>query len=491
MLATIMQVLDTSIANVALPHMQGSLSASQEEISWVLTSYIVAAAIMTPVTGWLVARLGRRTVFLISVAGFTFASMLCGAAATLPQIVVFRMLQGVFGAALVPLSQAVLLDIYPKEKHGSAMSIWSVGIMVAPILGPTIGGALTDSFNWRWVFYINLPIGIIAFFGILVFLTESKRDRGRPFDLFGFAFLSLAIGALQMVLDRGHSKDWFGSSEIVVEAGLALAAIWIFLVHMITAKKPFLTPAIFRDRNFVVANIFMFIASFIMYATLALFPAMLTMLNYPITTTGMLQAPRGIAMMLVMMMIGRFIGRVDVRFFLALAYGGMGFALWQMTGFSSAMDMWPFITAGVIQGLSFGFLFVPLNAVAFGSLKPEMRTEATALYSLIRNTGGSIGIAIAETVLGRSIQINHAVLAESVTPYNQALREPAVQSFWSLDTLGGLSALDHMVNAQAAMIGYNNNFKLMMIVCFCAIPLLMFLRPARRAGAPVPAPATE
>lgn len=196
-------------------------------------------------------------------------------------------------------------------------------------------------------------------------------------------------------------------------------------------------------------------------------------------------------MMLVMMMIGRFIGRVDVRFFLALAYGGMGFALWQMTGFSSAMDMWPFITAGVIQGLSFGFLFVPLNAVAFGSLKPEMRTEATALYSLIRNTGGSIGIAIAETVLGRSIQINHAVLAESVTPYNQALREPAVQSFWSLDTLGGLSALDHMVNAQAAMIGYNNNFKLMMIVCFCAIPLLMFLRPARRAGAPVPAPATE
>src|SRR5579872_4957034 len=248
MLATVMQVIDTTIANVALPHMQGTLSATQDQITWVLTSYIIAAAITMPVTGWLAGRVGRRRLFLLSVAGFTFASGLCGAAQTLPQIVLFRLLQGVFGAALVPLSQATLLDTFPRDRTGPAMALWGVGIMVGPILGPTLGGYLTDDFNWRWVFYINLPIGLLAFAGIWAAIPATTLHK-RPFDFFGFGMLGIAIGAFQVMLDRGELKDWFSSPEIITEAVIAGLAAYSFIVHQLTTSNSFLDPRLLRDRN--------------------------------------------------------------------------------------------------------------------------------------------------------------------------------------------------------------------------------------------------
>ncbi|MFZ3042912.1 MAG: DHA2 family efflux MFS transporter permease subunit, partial [Thiobacillus sp.] len=315
MLATIMQALDTTIANVALPHMQGTMGATQDQISWVLTSYIVAAAIFMPLTGFITARWGRKRVFMWSVVGFTLASMLCGAAQTLPEIVLFRLLQGIFGASLVPLSQAVLLDTYPPEQHGKAMAMWGVGVMVGPILGPTLGGWLTEYYNWRWVFYINLPFGVLAWLGLAAFVRETPIDRTRRFDLLGFALLSLGIGAMQMMLDRGQSLDWFANPEIVVEALLAGLALYLFVAHIFTHDHPFIEPGLFKDRNFSVGLVLIFIVGIILLATMALLPPfMQSLLGFPVIDVGYLLAPRGVGTMIAMMMVGKFSGRVDVRY---------------------------------------------------------------------------------------------------------------------------------------------------------------------------------
>ncbi len=487
MAATIMQALDTTIANVALPYMQWSLSAAQDQIAWVLTSYIVAAAIATPLTGWLVTRYGRKRIFLGCVAGFTMASMLCGAAASLRQIVLFRLLQGVFGAALVPLSQATLLDINPRERHGSAMAIWSSGIMVGPVLGPTLGGWLTENYNWRWVFYINLPIGILAFLGMLAFMAETRSDRERRFDVFGFASLSLAVGALQMVLDRGERKDWFGSTEIIAEAALAATALWVFIAHSLTTARPFVNLALFKDRNFVVGVGFIFVTTAVMYSTLALLPPMMTMLGYPIILTGLLMSPRSITTMVFMMVAGRLLGRADIRLLLGIGISVTSLSLWEMAGYSPEMDAWPIILAGLTQGLGLAFVYVPLSTVAFSTLPSELRNEGTALFSLLRNIGGSIGISVVETMLDRSIQISHSELAQNVTPYNPALRHAAAAHYWALDSANGLARLDQLINFQASMIGYINDFKLLMLLCLAALPLLLLLRPATKAAAKLPA----
>ena len=350
MLATIMQAIDTTIANVALPHIQGSLSAAQDQITWVLTSYIVAAAIMTPLTGWLAGAFGIKRVFLISVIGFTVASALCGLADSLAQMVLFRLLQGVCGAALMPLSQAVLLRINPPERHGQAMAVWGTGAMVGPIAGPALGGWLTDSYNWRWVFYINLPVGIIAFLGILFFIHEARHLRRERFDFFGFGALAVAIGALQMLLDRGELKDWFHSTEIWIEATVAGLSLYLFVVHTITTSQPpFLNRALLRDPNFVASNVLMFFIGVIMFATLALQPTMLQQLmNYPVATAGLVTAPRGIGTMVAMFLVGRIINRVDNRL---LILGGLALttiSLYQMSGFTLVMDAQPIVVSGLI-----------------------------------------------------------------------------------------------------------------------------------------------
>jgi DHA2 family multidrug resistance protein len=489
MLATIMQVLDTTIANVALPTMTGDLGASPDTINWVLTSYIVAAAIMTPVTGWLADRFGRKELFLTTVVGFTAMSMLCGMAWSLESMVLFRVLQGLFGAAIVPLSQTFLLDINPKERHGSAMALWGAGIMVGPIIGPTLGGWLTESFNWRWVFFINLPVGIVAFLGCAAYLP-SIATRLRGFDFFGFAMLSLGVGALQLMLDRGAEVDWFSAAEIWIELGLALTGFWVFTVHTMTAKNPFIDPKIFVDRNFVTGLVFIFVVGIILLASLALLPPMLSRIfNYPTITTGIIMAPRGVGTMVSMILVGRIIQKVDARYLVVLGLMLTAYSLYVMTGFTPQMDNYLIIESGIIQGLGLGLVFVPLSTVAFATLPPHFRTDAASLFSLVRNLGSSIGISIVTVLLTRNMQINHAELSAGMTPFNPNLWSASPSAAGG--DVAALQQIDNLVNLQSMMISYVNDFKLMMIITLCAIPLALLLRKPKMTAPAGGAPAAH
>ncbi len=483
MLATVMQALDTTIANVALPYMQGNLAATQDQINWVLTSYIVAAAIMTPVTGFLAGRYGRKRLFLTAVAGFTVASVLCGLAQSLPQIVLFRLMQGVFGAPLVPLSQSVLLDSYPKEKHGQAMAMWGVGVMVGPILGPTLGGWLTEAYDWRWVFYINVPIGLLTFAGLSAFLGETRKEATARLDWTGFATLSLAVGAFQLFLDRGEQLDWFGSAEIITELTLAAVGLYLFLVHTFTTPRPFIDPQLFKDTNFTIGLVCIFIVGVILLATLALLtPYLQNLMNYPVLTAGIVLAPRGMGTMIAMMIVGRLIARIDPRVMILFGIGLTIYVLWDMTGFTPNVSTATLVRTGFLQGAGLGFLFVPLSTVTFATLTPELRTQGTALYSLMRNLGSSIGISVVTFLLTRNTQLVHAQIVEHVNPFNAALRDAAMHHVISLATVVGRAALDAEITRQAAIIAYNDDFKLMMLVSCAAIPVILLLRKPQRAG---------
>ena len=479
MAATIMQILDSTIANVALPHMQAALGATADTITWVLTSYIVASAVAIPMTGWLSDRLGSRNLFLISVVGFVAASMLCGLATGLVEMVAFRILQGVFAAFMNPLSQTVMMDINPKSKQASAMSIWGMGIMVGPILGPVVGGWLTDNYDWRWCFYVNVPVGI-ACFAILWALLPSRGIVRRRFDLFGFALLAVAISALQLMLDRGQTQDWFQSWEVVIEGGVMLAAAWMFVVHIVTAKDPMFDRSLFKNRNLVTGIGFMLVIGVLMTATLALLPPMLQNLyGYPVLTTGILMMPRGIGIVASMYVAGWLMGKnVDPRFMVMGGLGIAAYSLWQMTGWTLGMDSTPFVTTGIIQGLGLGLIFIPLNVTAFGTLDPHKRTEGASLMNLSRNVGGSVGISIVTALLARNIQTTHSVLAPHIPDIGLTTSDPIVASIAGGSTDRLLAIADGIVNQQAAMIAYIDDFKLMMIMTAAAIPLgLMLKRP--------------
>lgn len=477
MLATIMQALDTTIANVALPHMQGAMGATQDQISWVLTSYIVASAIAMPLTGFVAARIGRKRLFIYSVIGFTIASALCGAAQSLDQIIMFRLLQGIFGASLVPLSQSVLLDTYPKEQHGSAMALWGIGVMVGPILGPSLGGWLTEYYNWRWVFYINIPFGALAWFGIAAYVKETSIEADRKFDLFGFTLIAVAIGSLQLFLDRGESQNWYSSMEIIIETGLAALAMYMFVIHMFTAKKPFLDPAMFADRNFVVGITVGFMMGVVLLATMALLPPfMQSLMGYPVLDVGFLLTPRGFGTMAGMVIVGRLARRVDLRYLMVLGTLLMIFSLWEMTLFTAEVSSWDIIRTGVVQGLGLGLVFVPLSTMAFSTLAPKYRTEGTALYSLIRNIGSSIGISVVTTYLAHRVQINHAVFSEYITPFSHSLHMAAEKGMYDISTQVGLLSIDAEVNRQAAILGYLQDYRLMMFVCVVMLPFIFLLK---------------
>jgi DHA2 family multidrug resistance protein len=483
-LATLMQALDTTIANVALPYMQGSVSASQDEIAWVLTSYIVAAAIMTPPTGYLTNRFGLKRLFLISVAGFTFSSVLCGLAQSLVQIVLFRILQGLFGAALVPLSQTVLMNINTKERQGSAIALWGVAVMAGPVLGPVLGGWLTQAYSWRFVFYINVPVGIIAFFGMTAFLTDTPRNAAAKLDWFGFGTLSLAIAAMQVLVDRGEELDWFGSGEIVTEAIIAVSAFYLFLVHTFTARDPFVKPSIFRDRNFTAGVLFIAIVGLTYYASLALQPPYLqNLMNYPIVSAGLVLGPRGVGTMGAMLIVGKLIGRVDTRYLLGLGLGLTAWSFYVMTSWTPDVSQTTIVVIGIIQGIGLGFIFVPLSVVTLSTLTPERRAEGAGLYSLSRNIGSSIGISVVNSLLTRNTQVNHAEIARNVTSVNRAFEDLAISQFWNPISAAGRTALDAMITRQAQIIAYIDDYKLLMIATLAAIPLLViFSKPPRSAA---------
>ncbi len=483
MLATIMQALDTTIANVALPHMQGALGATQEQSSWILTSYIVAAAIMTAPTGILAARLGRKNLFLFCVAGFTATSMLCGIATGLGEMVVFRLLQGVFGAGLVPLSQAVLLDINPPEKHGQAMALWGVGVMLGPILGPTLGGFLTENYNWRWIFYINLPLGALAFAGLFMFMEKSERDASRKFDIFGFALLSLFIGALQLMLDRGATEDWFSSAEVITECVVSFVAFYLFVVHVLTARHPFLEPAMFRDKNYSACLFFIFIIGIILLSTMALLPPYLsTLMNYPVIMTGLVLAPRGLGTMVAMMLVGRLLGRVDTRLLILTGLLLTAYSLYQMSLFAPQVPVSLLVETGLVQGFGMGFVFVPLSTLAYATLAPRFRNDATAIFSLVRNIGSSIGISVMVALIVANTQINHGELATHIVGYgnNLAQMQQMLGPVTGSNASAGLVYMNGLVTQQAAAISYLNDFRLMMYVVLLAVPFLALIKVNRR-----------
>ncbi len=475
MAATIMQSIDSTIANVALPKMQGTFSATQEEIGWVLTSYIIAAAIMIPLTGWLAGRFGRKKVFLISIAGFAVSSAACGASVTLGQIVFFRLLQGISGAALVPLSQAIMFDINDPRDYARAMAIWVVGVTMGPILGPALGGWLTQNYDWRWVFYINVPIGIVAFLGLTASMPETE-PVDRRFDFFGFTTLSLFLGALQLMLDRGQLKDWFNSPEIIFYAGLGGVSLYLFLVHTLTHDKPFVSPALFADHNFLASNIFIFLIGVVLFATLALLPPMLqTDMQYPVLTTGLVTAPRGLGTMLAMMLVGRMSGKADMRGIMTVGLSLTVLSLWMMSDFSLLMGAEPVVMSGLVQGFGVGLSYVPLSTLAFSTLPAHLRNEGTAFFNLLRNIGSAIGISVVEFLLTRNTQVVHAGMAAHVTPYN--LHDPGFAAL-HVDPfrVRGLEALNGIITRQASMVGYIDDFKLMMVLMIAVIPLVLLLK---------------
>jgi len=491
MLATIMQTLDMTIANVALPHMQGTMGATQDQIAWVLTSYVVAAAIFMPLMGFLAARFGRKRIFMWSVAGFTVASMLCGAAQNLTQMVLCRLLQGVFGASLVPLSQSVLLDSYPREKHGSAMALWGVGVVVGPIIGPALGGWLTENFSWRWVFYINLPFGLLAWYGLAAYVRETAIDRARRFDLLGFGFLALGIGCLQLMLDRGQTLDWFASDEVVIEAALAALFLYLFIAHMFTHPHPFLEPGLFKDRNFGVGLVLIFMVGVVLLATLALLPPFLhNLMNYPVVDVGFLLAVRGVGTMAAMIVAGRLAAHVQARNTIFAGLALTALSLWDMARFTADVTQWDVVRTGLVQGLGLGFVFPPLSAVTFATLALHYRNEGTALFSLMRNIGSSIGISIVVTYLAQRTQANHAELAPFLEPFSFALRQAQEAGVYDFATPEGLAALDAETTRQATLLAFLQDFRLMMWFTLASLPLTLLLRtsigpgPVERVAAP-------
>jgi MFS transporter, DHA2 family, multidrug resistance protein len=479
MLATIIQAIDGTIANVALPHMQGSLSASQDQIAWVLTSYIVATGIGTPLTGWLSDRFGMKQIFLASIAGFTGASVLCGVAGSLVQIVVARLLQGFLGAALVPLSQAVLLDINPRERHGTAMAMFGVGVMVGPILGPALGGYLTENLDWRWCFFINVPIGIAAFCGVLRYIHRRTPARSVSFDVFGFTTLSLAIGALMLLLNRGQENDWFASTETWVQLIVFIVSFAYFVVHtaLTPIGKSFFDHRLIKNPNYVSGLILMFFVGAIVFATRALIPTMLQdLLDYPVSTAGLVMAPSGLGTMLAMFWAGRLVGKVDVRWLLASGFGITAISIWQMTRYNLQITESDVIWPGIVQGIGMGMVWVPLATATFATLTPQMRADGTAIYSLLRNIGSACGIAIVNVLLVRNTQIAHAGLVENLSRANKDLVHGPVAQLFDLTKTSSMAALDVLVTREATMIAYVDDFIFMLVMTLLAIPLLMLMR---------------
>jgi len=472
--ATLLQSLDQTIANVALPYMQGSFSASYDEITWVLTSYITAAAIMTAPVGWVAARFGRKPLYIGCIIGFTIASMLCGAAQSLSQIVGFRLLQGMFSAALVPLSQATLLDIYPHERRGFAMAIWGMGVMIGPIMGPTLGGFLTENYDWRWVFYINLPFGLLAAAGLAIFLPHDREPTGGRFDWMGFAVLSTGIGALQLMLDRGQDLDWFSAREIVVEAVFAGLGFYLFVVHLFSARQPLLRPSLFRDLNFLSGLVLMFAVGTLLVSSLALMAPWLQVLsNYPVQTAGMIMAPRGLGNFTAIMISGRLATKMDPRYLVGTGLILLCASFYIMTGWTPDVSQRDIIVTIVLQGFGLGLVFMPLQVLAFATLAPALRTEGASLFALLRNIGAAIGVSVTSAVLAHNTQALHAVIGATVTPFNRALA--AIGAF-NPATHQGVAMLDRVVNQQAEIIAYSNDYVLLICTTLPAILLLLVMR---------------
>jgi MFS transporter, DHA2 family, multidrug resistance protein len=476
MTATIMQALDTTIANVALPYMQGTLSASQDQINWVLTSYIVAAAIMTAPVGWIANRFGRKRIFILCSGGFTIASVLCGLAQDINQMVLFRLLQGVFGAALVPLSQAVMLDSYALHERAKAMSIWGMGVMMGPIMGPSLGAWLTETYSWHWVFFVNLPFGIFTVLGLLVFMDETKKNRELRFDWFGFAALAIGIGALQIALDRGEQLGWMESNEIIAEFIISIAGFYYFFAHSFTTASPFIQFAIFKDRNFVSGCVFMAVMGLVLFSTMAVSsPFLQNVIGYPIITAGLLLATRGCGTFVAMMLVGRLMRYIEARTLIISGLSLTCLSLFYMTSWTDQTGVPEIVVVSIAQGFGFGLVFVPLSTVAFLTLPNHLRTDGTSMLTLMRNVASSVGISVVIAELTEGSRRVYAVLSQHINPFNHAMQMPDVRGMIDLTTDAGRALADVMVALQAQIIAFSQDYQMVMIFTMCAIPLAIMI----------------
>lgn len=485
MLATLTNTLDMTIANVALPHMQGSLSASTDQMLWVLTSYIIASAVMTPFSGWLADRIGRKTLFIWSLVGFIVASMLCGLAVNLVQIVLFRVLQGIAGASMMPISQAALLDMWPVEKTSQVMALWSAIITAAPVIGPTVGGYLTDQWTWRWAFYINLPLGLIAFALIVVAMPKDPGGRQRPFDALGYVSLAMLTIGVQMMVDRGPIKDWFDSPEIVIEAVAAVVGLYLFTIQTLTARHPFVHRAIFADRNFATSMIFGLLVAMVMFASISLLPTLMqVLLGYSAMHAGVVTIPRGIGAILGFIIVPRTTQLLGPRPTMVLGILITAYALWIMTHFSLEMTDQAIRSSGFLLGFGSSLLFNPMTVLSFATLPAIHRNEAAVFSSTLRNFGGSLGIALFGVVHVQQEANVRSHLVAHVTPTDLAfgLRLP---DFDPTDS-AAIAGLNHEVMRQAEMVAYDVAFSYLCLLCLAMLPLLYFMRPAKRVGTAIP-----
>ena len=485
MVATFTGALDMTVVNVSLPHMQGSLSASAEQITWVLTSYMVATAMATPVTSWLAGRVGLKTMVLACIAVFTATSFLCGMAVSLPEMVLLRALQGIAFAPIPPLAQAVLLKINPPEKHGRAMAVFMMSTVAAPIIGPTLGGYITETLSWRWCFYVNLAPGIACFL-LLWFFMPREATEPRRFDFLGFGSLALAVGALQLMLDRGPSQDWLGSREICIEALIAVCGFWVYLTHTLTARDPLFDPSLVRDRNFVIGAVIMFLTMLLLFASVALLPIMLqSQMGYPATLTGLVNMPRAGMMMLMLFIVGRLDTVIDRR---ALATFGMAvlvISFWRMAKFDLSMGPDTIVVATMLGGVGQGLVTVPVTTLTLATILPGQRTDASTVLNLVRNLGGSVGVSVMQALMVINNQAMHASLAAKVHPDDPVVGA-GLPAAMSPDTAAGALALNAEITRQAQMVAFVDNFWLMIALGLLCIPLVLLLRQPRRGGGPPP-----
>lgn len=481
MLATLMNTLDSTIANVALPKMQSSISASQEQLTWVLTSYILATAVMTPLSGWLAMKFGRKRMISLSIAGFTIASMLCGIATSVEQMVLFRTLQGLAGASLMPLSQSAMLDMYPQEQIPRVMSLWSSAVILGPILGPTLGGWITENLSWRWVFFINLPLGILATLAVTSLMADDPGGRQRPFDFIGFAALTAFVVGLQVMLDRGPGQDWWDSPEIWIEAGIALAGLWVFLVQSATSPNPFFHRDLAKDSNFVGTTVFSFFVGVLLFSTTALLPVLMqSLLGYSAVHSGWVSMSRGVGSLISFLLVPILIQTIGPRKMLVIGTTLSVGSLWAMAKFDLSMTEWPLVASGFVQGAGTGLLFAPLSTLAYVTLNPVHRVEGTILSTMARSLGSSVGISIVQAMVLRNTAVAHSELAGRMDPSNPVLQDvlpPQVD----LTTSAGLAIMNGEITRQSMMMGYIDVFAWMVVLVLAMYPLIMILRPPAKA----------
>lgn len=497
MLPTIMEIVDTSVANVALPYMQGSLNAGTEEVTWVLTSYLVSNAVVLPMTGWLSRMFGRKRFLLTCIVLFTLASLACGAAPNLASLIFFRILQGAAGGALIPISQAILMETFPPQQQGMAMAIFGVGAMFGPIVGPALGGWITDQMNWRWIFYINLPIGAIAIIMCTFFIFDPPHLRHgngiRSVDWWGLGLLTVGMGALQIVLDKGQSEDWFNSSLIITLSLLTVAAlaalIWVELTH----EHPIVNLRLFKDLSFSAGNLIMFVVGFCLYSSIMLIPLFLqTLMGYSATDAGMVMAPGGVATLLTMPLVGAALQKRDGRKIVLAGLLIGAISMFLMQRLSLEASYWAFVWPRIVLGIGLAMIFVPLTTVTLSAIPKEEIGNATGMFNLLRNIGGSVGIAVAATMLGRLSQFYQTVLVPHINQYNPAFQLRFEQLKQALLTKGlsatqadqgALTMLYGMVRQQAATLAYNRIFFIVGLAFLAIIPLLLLLkRPKHQTG---------